>query len=71
VSTIWRILTARGFVTPQPHKRPKSSYVRFAAEQPHERWQSDITHWTLDDGSADGLDVEILWPDPSGLIQVE
>ena len=25
VSTIWRILTARGFVTPQPHKRPKSS----------------------------------------------
>ena len=30
VSTIWRILTDRGFVTPQPHKRPKSSYVRFA-----------------------------------------
>ena len=30
VSTIWRILTARGFVTPQPHKRPKSSYIRFA-----------------------------------------
>ena len=27
VSTIWRILTARGFVTPQPHKRPKASYV--------------------------------------------
>ena len=23
VSTIWRILTARGFVTPQPHKRPE------------------------------------------------
>lgn len=38
VSTIWRILTARGFVTPQPHKRPKASYVRFAAEQPNERW---------------------------------
>lgn len=60
VSTIWRILTARGFVTPQPHKRPKASYVRFAAEQPNERWQSDITHWAL----ADGLDVEILhWLD--------
>jgi transposase len=29
VSTIWRVLVARGFVTPQPHKRPKSSYVRF------------------------------------------
>jgi transposase len=24
-STIWRILTRRGFVIPQPHKRPKSS----------------------------------------------
>jgi transposase InsO family protein len=60
VSTIWRILSARGFVSPQPHKRPKSSYVRFAAEQPNERWQSDITHWSL----ADGLDVEILhWLD--------
>jgi transposase InsO family protein len=56
VSTIWRVLTARGFVTPQPHKRPKSSYVRFAAEQPNERWQADITHWPL----ADGRDVEIL-----------
>ncbi len=56
VSTIWRILVARGFVTPQPHKRPKSSYVRFAAEQPNERWQADITHWAL----ADGTDVEIL-----------
>jgi transposase InsO family protein len=56
VSTIWRILTARGFVIPQPHKRPKSSYVRFAAEQPNERWQLDITHWAL----ADGTEVEIL-----------
>src|SRR4051794_17064713 len=56
VSTIWRILVERGFVTPQPHKRRKSSYIRFAAEQPNERWQLDITHWTL----ADGTDVEIL-----------
>jgi transposase InsO family protein len=56
VSTIWRILTARGFVTPQPHKRPKSSYTRFVAEQPNERWQLDITHWTL----ADDTEVEIL-----------
>jgi transposase InsO family protein len=60
VSTIWRILTDRGFVTPQPHKRPKSSYLSFAAEQPNERWQTDITHWTL----ADGTDVEVLnWID--------
>ncbi|MDQ3714626.1 MAG: integrase core domain-containing protein, partial [Actinomycetota bacterium] len=56
VSTIWRILSARGFVTPQPHKRPKSSYVRFQAAQPNERWQLDITHWAL----ADGTEVEIL-----------
>jgi transposase InsO family protein len=60
VSTIWRILTARGFVVPQPHKRPKSSYLRFAGEQPNERWQTDITHWAL----ADGSEVEILhWLD--------
>jgi transposase InsO family protein len=60
VSTIWRILTARGFVIPQPHKRPQSSYVRFAAAQPNERWQTDLTHWTL----ADGTDAEICnWLD--------
>jgi transposase len=56
VSTIWRILSQRGFITPQPHKRPKSSYLRFAAEQPNERWQADITHWQL----ADGTGVEIF-----------
>jgi transposase len=56
VSTIWRVLTRRGFVTPQPHKRPKSSYIRFEADQPNERWQLDITHWAL----ADGTEVEIL-----------
>ena len=56
VSTIWRVLSARGFITPQPHKRPKSSFVRFEAEQPNERWQADITHWAL----ADGVVVEVL-----------
>lgn len=56
VSTIWRILARRGFVTPQPHKRPRSSYVRFEAELPNECWQADATHWTL----ADGTSVEIL-----------
>ena len=39
-STIWRTLRRRGFVTPQPQKRPKSSYVRFEADQPNERWQA-------------------------------
>jgi transposase InsO family protein len=56
VSTIWRILTRRGFVTPQPRKRPRSSYTRFAADQPNERWQLDITHWPL----ASGTEAEIL-----------
>jgi transposase InsO family protein len=56
VSTIWRILSARGFVTPQPHKRPKSSWQRFVADAPNERWQLDITHYRL----ADHTDVEIL-----------
>jgi transposase InsO family protein len=56
VSTIWRILTRRGFVTPQPQKRPRSSWKTFCADQPNERWQADITHWRL----ADGTEVEIL-----------
>src|SRR5687768_16645412 len=56
VSTIWRVLSRRGFVVPQPHKRPKSSYVRFEADQPNERRQLDVTHWAL----ADGTGVEIL-----------
>lgn len=56
VATIWRILKARGFVTPEPHKRPKSSYVRFSADLPNECWQMDVTHVTL----ADGREVEVL-----------
>ncbi len=56
VSTIWRILVRRGFVIPQPRKRPKGAGKRFCAEMPNERWQADITHWHLADGST----VEIL-----------
>jgi transposase InsO family protein len=56
VSTIWRVLSRRGFVTPTPRKRPRSSFLRFEADQPNERWQADVTHWTL----ADGTDVEVL-----------
>jgi transposase len=43
-STIRRILHHHGLITPQPHKRPRSSYHRFAAEQPNQCWQSDFTH---------------------------
>src|SRR5215472_8160072 len=56
VATIWRILSRRGFVTPQPHKRPRSAWHRFQADLPNELWQADITHWPL----ADGRDAEIL-----------
>lgn len=55
-ATVWRILKAEGLVTPQPHKRPRSSWIRFQAELPNEMWQADATHWRL----ADGSDVEIL-----------
>jgi len=59
-ATILRKLHLAGLVTPQPHKRPRSSYVRFAAELPNETWQADFTHCRLVDGS----DVEVLcWLD--------
>jgi transposase InsO family protein len=47
-------------VVPEPSKRPKSSYIRFQAEQPNECWQADFTHYPL----AGGTDTEILsWLD--------
>ena len=59
-ATIGRILQRAGLVSPEPRKRPRSSYIRFQAAQPNETWQSDYTHWRL----ADGTDVEILnWLD--------
>jgi transposase InsO family protein len=59
-ATISRILTGAGLVSPQPRKRPRSSYLRFEMAQPNEMWQSDFIHWQL----ADGADVEILnWLD--------
>ena len=59
-ATISRYLSQAGLITPEPRKRPRSSYLRFAAEQPNECWQSDFTHWPL----ADGTGTEILtWLD--------
>jgi len=52
VSSIWRVLKARGFVTPQPQKRPKSSYRTFCADLPNEMWQSDMTHFTIATGEV-------------------
>jgi transposase InsO family protein len=64
-ATINRILVRAGTVTPDPSKRPKSSYIRFQADQPNETWQSDFTHYRLThpDGTP-GMDTEILsWLD--------
>lgn len=54
--TIWRVLKRHGLITPEPHKRPKASFVRFEAELPNELWQTDATEWHL----ADSSKVEIL-----------
>ena len=60
VSTVARTLTREGLVVPEPKKRPKSSYLRFAAAMPNECWQSDFTHYRL----ATGGEVEIIsWLD--------
>ena len=59
-ATISRYLARAGLVTPEPRKRPRSSYLRFEAEMPNECWQSDFTHYPL----AGGSDTEILaWLD--------
>ena len=55
-ATVSRYLARRGLVTPDPSKRPKSSYLRFQAEMPNECWQSDFTHYPL----AGGAGTEIL-----------
>jgi transposase InsO family protein len=65
-STIQRILTRRGFVTPAPKKRPKSSYIRFEADLPNECWQSDMTHWHLEDGT--GVEIVTFFDDHSRLV---
>ncbi len=54
-SSVWRVLRRRGLVTPQPRKRPRSSFVRFEAALPNECWQSDMTHWL-----ASGRGCEIV-----------
>jgi transposase InsO family protein len=55
-STIWRILTARGFIDPQPQKAPKRTGRRFVAERANECWALDDTGWKL----SDETDVKVL-----------
>jgi len=55
-ATAYRILRARGFITPEPNKAPKRSRRRFSVERANESWQLDDTGWEL----ADGTEVKIL-----------
>jgi transposase InsO family protein len=59
-ATIYRIIRRANLIVAEPKKKPRSSYIRFQAEQPNETWQADFTHHRL----ADGTDIEILtWLD--------
>ncbi|MCW2791534.1 MAG: family transposase, partial [Nocardioides sp.] len=59
-ATINRILARAGAVSPDPRKRPRSSYIRFEADQPNQTWPSDFTHYRL----ASGADTEVItWLD--------
>lgn len=51
-ATVWRLLVRRGLVIPQPHKRPKSSIVRFEAPAPNEWWQIDAMEWVTAAGTV-------------------
>jgi transposase InsO family protein/transposase-like protein len=66
VTTIWRILKRQGLVVPQPHKRPRSSFIRFQAELPNQLWQADATPWHLADGSS--VEIVNLLDDHSRLL---
>ena len=55
-ATVSRYLTRAGLVTPDPAKRPRSSYLRFAAELPNQCWQSDFTNHPQTQGK-----IERFW----------
>lgn len=55
-ATIWRILTRRGFIIPQPEKAPKHAYRSFAAERANECWQVDDIGYEL----AGGVQTRII-----------
>lgn len=59
-ATIYRIVRRADLIVPEPRKKPRSSYIRFQADQPNETWQADFTHHRL----TNGTDIEILtWLD--------
>jgi transposase InsO family protein len=59
-------LVARGFVTAQPQKRPRSSWIRFEADLANETWQADVCHWALANG--DLADIVTFIDDYSRMI---
>jgi transposase InsO family protein len=59
-ATVARILSRAGLITPEPAKRPKASYIRFAAELPNQCWQADFTHYRLTANTGTGTEVEVL-----------
>lgn len=50
-STLARVFARHGMVVPQPQKRPRTSYRRFAFAMVHECWQLDAFEWLLADGT--------------------
>jgi len=59
-AAISRHLARRGLITPQPRQRPRSSCIRFQAEQPSQCRQADFTRYPLPHGTG----TEILtWLD--------
>lgn len=57
-ATIWRILTRRGFITPEPEKAPKHAYRTFTAGRANECWQiDDITRELADDTKAKVISI--------------
>lgn len=50
VAGVHRVLVRRGLVDPQPKKRPKSSWKRFEAAAPNERWRIDAMDWVIATG---------------------
>jgi transposase InsO family protein len=50
IATVHRVLVRHGLVVAQPDKRPKSSWKRFEAAAPNERWQIDAMEWVIATG---------------------
>lgn len=57
VATVHRVLVRRGLVKPEPKKRPRSSWKRFEAALPNERWQIDAMDWVTAAGVVKVINI--------------